>query len=79
MNMAKRRFDFEKAMVRAEEIASAIEKGDVGLEDSIKQFEEGMALIKQCREVLDSAEQRIQQLDKTDDGGLKVREDPSAD
>jgi len=68
--MAKRKFDFEKAMARAEEIASAIERGDVGLEDSIKQFEEGMALVKQCREVLDAAEQRIQQLDKTDDGGV---------
>jgi exodeoxyribonuclease VII small subunit len=74
--MAKRRFDFEKAMARAEEIASAIEQGDVGLEDSIKQFEEGMALVRQCREVLDAAEQRIQQLDKTGDGGLTVREEP---
>ncbi len=75
--MAKRKLDFEKAMARAEEIATAIEQGDVGLEDSIKQFEEGMALIKQCREVLDAAEQRIQQLDKTDDGGLAAREGPS--
>ncbi len=74
--MAKRKLDFEKALARAEEIASAIERGDVGLEDSIKQFEEGMALIKQCREVLDAAEQRIQQLDKTDDGGLTAREGP---
>lgn len=61
--MAKSKFDFEKAMTRAEEIAVAIEEGKIGLEDSIKQYDEAMGLIRQCREVLDQAELKIQHLE----------------
>ena len=61
--MAKGKFVFEKAIGRAEEIAEAIEQGEVGLEDSIKQFEEGISLIQKCRKVLDDAEFRIQTLE----------------
>lgn len=61
--MAKTKFDFEKAMTRAEEIAVAIEEGKIGLEDSIKQYDEAMGLIRQCREVLDQAELKIQHLE----------------
>lgn len=50
-------------MTRAEEIAVAIEEGKIGLEDSIKQYEEAMSLIRQCREVLDQAELKIQRMD----------------
>ncbi|MBK8269474.1 MAG: exodeoxyribonuclease VII small subunit [Planctomycetes bacterium] len=61
--MAKTKFEFETAISRAEEIAGSIEQGRIGLEDSIKQFEEGMALIRQCRQVLNEAELRIQTLE----------------
>lgn len=50
-------------MTRAEEIAVAIEEGKIGLEDSIKQYDEAMGLIRQCREVLDQAELKIQHLE----------------
>ena len=63
--MAKGKFVFEKAIGRAEEIAEAIEQGEVGLEDSIKQFEEGISLIQKCRKVLDDAELRIQTLESS--------------
>jgi len=61
--MAKGKFVFEKAIGRAEEIAEAIEQGEIGLEESIKQFEEGMTLIQKCRKVLEDAELRIQTLE----------------
>lgn len=61
--MAKSKFVFEEAIGRAEEIAEAIEQGEVGLEDSIKQFEEGISLIQKCRKVLDDAEFRIQTME----------------
>jgi exodeoxyribonuclease VII small subunit len=60
--MAKEKMGFEKAMARLEQIVAAIEQGKVGLEDSIQQFEEGMALIRQCRAVLAEAEMKVQQL-----------------
>lgn len=61
--MAKGKFVFEDALARAEAIAAAIEEGEIGLEESIKQFEEGMGLIDKCRKVLDQAELRITQLE----------------
>lgn len=61
--MAKGKFEFEAALSKAEEIATAIEQGKIGLEDSIRQFEEGMSLIRQCRQVLSEAELRIQNLE----------------
>ena len=61
--MSKGKFVFENAMGRAEEIAEAIEQGEIGLEESIKQFEEGMTLIRKCRKVLEDAEMRIQTLE----------------
>ncbi len=63
--MSREKFVFETAIGRAEQIAEAIEQGEVGLEDSIKQFEEGIALIRKCRRVLDEAELRIQTLEQS--------------
>lgn len=60
--MAQEKPSFEKAMARLERIVESIEQGKIGLEDSIKQFEEGTALIRQCRSVLSEAELKIQQL-----------------
>ncbi len=67
--MSKQKFEFESAMTRAEEIAGAIEQGKIGLEDSIRQFEEGMELIRQCRKVLNDAELKIQKLEADSEGG----------
>ncbi len=72
--MATDKFDFEKAMARIEKIAEGIEKGNVGLEESIKQFEEGMGLIRRCRQVLDDAELKIQQLEAGPGEGVTVRD-----
>jgi exodeoxyribonuclease VII small subunit len=53
---------FEEAIARLEEIVRRLEEGDVPLEESIKLYEEGMKLGKRCREMLDDAELRIEQL-----------------
>jgi exodeoxyribonuclease VII small subunit len=60
--LAQEKLNFEKAMARLEKIVESIEQGKVGLEDSIKQFEEGMGLIQRCRAVLADAELKVQQL-----------------
>lgn len=51
-------------MERLEEIVARIESGEVGLEDSIALYEEGVALGRHCREVLTKAQQRIEQLSR---------------
>ena len=76
--MAKQRMAFETAMARLEQIVESIEQGKVGLEDSIKQFEEGMSLIRQCRDVLATAEMKIQQLQATDADGAEPADQPAA-
>lgn len=68
--MAKKKLTFEEALEQLETIAEQIEQGKIGLEESINQYERGMALVKQCRHILSKAEHKIQQLQKRDDGTL---------
>jgi exodeoxyribonuclease VII small subunit len=51
---------FEHCLKRLEEIVAALERADLSLEDSIKLFEEGMALSDDCRKQLDEAEGKIE-------------------
>lgn len=59
---------FEASMTRLEEIVAALEKGDAGLEQALKLFEEGTKLAQSCAKQLDEAEQRVVQLTKGPDG-----------
>lgn len=68
--MAKDDLKFEDALKRLEQIVDAIEQGKIGLEDSIKSYEEGMALDRRCRTVLMDAEQKIQHLQANGADGL---------
>jgi exodeoxyribonuclease VII small subunit len=70
--MTKKKPTFEEALKQLETIAEQIELGKIGLEESIGKYEEGMALVQQCREILAVAEQRIQQIQSRADGSLKV-------
>ena len=70
--MGKRKPTFEEALEQLETIAEHIEQGKIGLEESIAQYEKGMALVKQCREILSKAEQKIQQLQERADGTLET-------
>ena len=55
---------FEQALEGLESIVERIERGEVGLEESIAEYERGVALIKRCREILGRAEQRVEELNK---------------
>ncbi len=50
---------FEKAISRLEEIAAALEKNDVSLDESLKLFEEGVRLGKFCELKLKDVEQKV--------------------
>ena len=66
--MAKETQTFEQSVAQLEQIVAAIESGQIGLEESLAKYEQGMALVKRCRAILDSAEKRIEQLTETKDG-----------
>lgn len=53
---------FEESMAQLEQIVAAIESGQIGLEDSLAKYEQGMAMVKHCRGILDRAEKRIEVL-----------------
>lgn len=53
---------FELLYQQLEETVEKLERGGLPLEQSIEQFEQGMALAKRCQEILDKAEQRIVKL-----------------
>ena len=50
---------FEKALERLGEVVAELEASKVGLDESLKLYEEGMKLVRLCNEKLDSAEQRV--------------------
>jgi exodeoxyribonuclease VII small subunit len=63
---------FEDALQRLEQIVDQLEAGDLPLEDSLKVFEEGVALARRCAKYLEEAEKRIELLTKDESGLLKT-------
>ncbi len=54
--------NFEKKLSRLEEIVSSMEKGSLPLEESLKLFEEGVRLSRDCHSQLNEAEQKVKLL-----------------
>lgn len=69
--MPEKKRSFEQNMTRLEEIVSLLEKGEVPLEESLKLFEEGTGLMKQCSALLDKAEQKVTTLTAGPDGSIQ--------
>jgi exodeoxyribonuclease VII small subunit len=61
---------FEKALERLEEIAAAMESGELGLEKMVAAFEEGQKLVKLCSSKLNEVEKKIEMLVKKSDGSI---------
>ena len=59
MSEQKTEMTFEQAMARLEQIVKMLEGGNVPLEDLIKLFDEGTALVKLCTNRLDAAEEKV--------------------
>lgn len=59
---------FEENMLRLEQIVRAMERGDVALEESLKLFREGTALVQRCAKLLDDAELQVKQVMTAVDG-----------
>lgn len=70
---------FEDALAQIESIIERIESGEVGLEQSLTEYEKGVGLINHCRGKLDRARQQVEDLTKSletaDDGGSEDGED----
>ena len=59
---------FEASMARLEQIVRAMERGDVALEESLKLFQEGTELVRNCQKLLDEAQLQIKKIMTAPDG-----------
>lgn len=66
--MSKQNTNFEDNMKRLEQIVRAMERGDVPLEESLKLFREGTALVESCGKLLDEAELQVTKIVAAADG-----------
>ena len=68
--------DFEEALRELEQILSEIEKGQIGLEESLLRYERGTFLIQHCQNILNTAEKQIELIGRNQNGELKTKPMP---
>ena len=66
--MNEKNMTFEQSMVRLEQIVRAMERGDVALEESLKLFQEGTELVRNCNQLLDNAQLQVKKIMTAPDG-----------
>ena len=59
MAKSKKQPDFEQSLQQLEDIVESLETGELTLEQSLKQFEQGIVLTQNCQEALSEAEQTV--------------------
>ena len=52
----------DEAFAKIEEKIQALEKEDISLDDSFKEYQEGMTLLKHCHEMIESVEKKVQKI-----------------
>jgi exodeoxyribonuclease VII small subunit len=59
MAAKKRSFDFEQTLADLEQLVNTMESGNMPLEESLKAFEQGVKLTRECQQALQEAEQKV--------------------
>lgn len=59
---AKKSYPFEQSLEKLEQLVERMEDGDLSLEESLKTFEDGIKLTRQCQQALVKAEQKVRLL-----------------
>ncbi len=59
MGKENEKISFEENIEKLEKIVTDLEKGNLNLDDSVKKFEEGMKISKDCNKILEEAEKKI--------------------
>ena len=71
---AKKEDSFEDALSRLEDIIGRLEAGDIDLESSVADFEEGVALVRALNKRLDTVQSKIEKLARSAGGVLETEE-----
>ena len=53
---------FEEEFKQLDEILARLESGDLGLDESLREYERGVRALRNCREILERAERKIEEL-----------------
>ncbi len=76
--MAKRKkLDYEASVLELESLVNRLEQGDISLEESLKLYESGVLLTRDCQDALQAAEQKVQMLLKQSGQSTLVDFDPN--
>lgn len=67
MEKKKQKISFDEALLSLEDIARLLDSGELGLEESIARYEEGIKLARLCQEKLEESERKIEMLQKKGD------------
>jgi len=69
----KKNLDFESSLEELEGIVENMESGELSLEASLKAFEKGIVLTRECQEALNRAEQKVKILMSTNDNDKEIK------
>lgn len=69
------KLSFEDSIKGLKTIVDKIEQGEIALQDSLQQYEQGMALIQHCRDILQKAEKRIEKFSKPQEAETETTEE----
>ena len=62
MSKEKKAVDFEQQLAALEDLVNSLESGELSLEESLKSFEKGIKVARDCQAALKSAEQKVEVL-----------------
>lgn len=58
----RKKLEYEKAIAELETLVEQLEQGDITLEESLKLYERGVLLTRDCQDALQAADQKVQML-----------------
>ncbi|HIG66726.1 MAG TPA: exodeoxyribonuclease VII small subunit [Porticoccaceae bacterium] len=67
MTKTTKAIDFEQQLESLEALVASLESGDLSLEDSLKSFEQGIKVARECQQALKNAEQKVELLTRQGD------------
>lgn len=72
MARTRKKPDFEHSLAQLETVVERMEQGDLPIEEALKAFEEGVQLTRECQQILEQSEQKVQLLIE-EEGEIKSR------
>lgn len=79
MASKQKKLDYEAAVKELEALVERLEQGDISLEESLKLYERGVLLTRDCQDSLKAAEQKVQMLLQQSGQNNMVDFDPESD